>query len=535
MRRRGSVVCCRDAAAAASCCRPVAMDWRSAGWAGPLLLLLLLSGPGVRGQHEEDYFALGHDYPHDTHDYLHDGHDYYSDLDYGNYEVFVPNVANATLRKCRCDADQVWDGTTCQDVVTFVAIIDYWSKQRVSFNTSEFRSVVVGEVRCPAGHKKVVLDSNKGSVSEFSLLETGEVYWRDVRFPDYCIDHILDPNGEPKSWMAHLCLAPPPVSLCCPEGHALLTNGTCYPEDDALNVPLSIEVEGQLLTWEVSADSVVTNLTCSPADTYYRRLSEANVSLVYDPRGVMLQWLPPTLTNRPMDRQEYCVGVEVDGPGHAPQYATLFCYKDRAAQHRELCHNATCVRKCCDEHSLMSGVECVNAHGIHREWTPTFHHLGSLSPGAPPPEDLTLVHGLPICDSTFKMRPDESEEDRYYLLEDGTLMVPSFSKAYPPTMYCLDNFIAHDHPLQEHPLICFDDSPCSGVRYVAYPALLVISCVFLSITLLVYVSVPELHAKVHGKCLVSHVTALLIAYLCLIAVQLAGGRLPDGACKLMGQ
>lgn len=512
------------------------MDWRSAGWAGPLLLVLLLSEPRVRGQHEDDYFALAHDYPDDTHDYLHDGHDYYSDFDYGNYDVFVPNVANVTLRKCHCEADQVWNGTTCQDVATIVGVIDYWSKQRVEVNTSEFLSVTVGEVRCPAGHRKVVLDPNKNFESEFSLLETGVVYWRDFLFPDYCIDHILDSNGKPNSWMAHLCLAPPPVSLCCPEGHALLTNGTCYPEDAARNVPLSMEVVGQLLTWDISADSEVANVTCSPADTHYRRLSEANVTLVYNPHGVMLQWLPPTLTNRPKHRQEYCLGVEVDGAGHPPQYATLFCHKDKAAQHHKLCHNATCVRKCCNAHSLMLGEDCVDTPNAHMEWSPTFHYLGSLSPGAPPPKDLTLVHGYPICNSIFKMRPDESEDDRYYLLEDGTLMLPAFSKPFPPTLYCLDNFIAHDHPLQEHPLVCFDDAlPCTTVRYVAYPALLIISCVFLSITLLVYVSVPELHAKVHGKCLVSHVTALLIAYLCLIVVQLVGQDLPVGACKLMGQ
>lgn len=509
------------------------MDWRPAWWAGPPLLLLLLplllAWPGVSGQQEEDYFTLGHDYPHDV-------HDYYSDVDYGDYyHEFVPDVANATLHKCRCEGDQVWNGAACQDVATIVAIIDYWTKQRVPLNTSEFSSVVVGDVRCPEGHRKVTLDSNKGSIYEFSLLSSGELHWRDANFPNYCIDHILDHNGEPKSWMAHVCLPPPPVSLCCPEGQALLTNGTCYPSDAALNVPLSMEVEDQLLTWQIDASSVVTNLSCSPADTYYRRLSAANVSLVYDPRGVMLQWLPPTLTNLPIDRREYCVGVEVTA-GHAPQHATLFCYKDRAAEHRELCHNVTCVRKCCPDHAVMRGVECIDVHDAHMEWTPTFHHLGSLSPGAPPPEDLALVHGMPICDSIFKMQPYESDEDRFYLLEDGTLMVPAFSSAFPATMYCLDNFIDSNHPIAEHPLVCFQDrTKCNSVQFVAYPALLAISCVFLTVTLLVYVSVPELHAKVHGKCLVSHVTALLFAYLCLISVQLAGQHLPAGACKLMGQ
>lgn len=513
------------------------MDWRSAWWTGPLLLLLLLPRPGVNGQQEEDYFSLDHEYPHDS-------QDYYSDFDHGHYHIFVPDVSNATLRKCRCEGDQVWDGAACQDVATFVAIIDYWYEQRVSLNTSEFSRVVVGEVHCPEGHRKVVLDSNEPSVPEFSLLESGEVYWLGVHFPDYCIDHTLDPNGEPKSWMAHLCLPPPPVSLCCPKGHALLPNGTCYPTDAALNVPLSMEVAGQHLSWEIDAHrSTLTNLTCSPADTLYRRLSSANVSLVYDPRGVMLQWLPPptttmpaTLTNRPMGREDYCLGVEVDAASRAPQYATLFCYKNKTAEHQELCHNATCVRKCCPDHQIMFGKACVHVQDAHTEWKPTFHHKGSLMPGAPPPKDLTFVHGLPICNGAFKMEPDESEEDRVYLLGDGTLMVPAFSKAFPATLYCLDNFIEPDYSVQEHPVVCFEDkSTCTNVQSVVYPTLLAISCVFLSITLLVYVSVPELHAKVHGKCLVSHVTALLFAYLCLISVQLAHESLPDGACKLMGQ
>ncbi|KAK8396034.1 hypothetical protein O3P69_005251 [Scylla paramamosain] len=511
----------------------VAMGWRPAWYAAFSFLLVLLSSQGARtqlpGAHaealEEDYTSLAYDYPAGD-------LDYYEYVDYDSH--FVPNLANTTLYKCRCQVDQVWGDDRCQDATTYVTVIDFWTKHYVLANASDFGEVEVGEVMCPEGHVKVVLDYNSGLRDGFSLLENGGLFWRDDTFPDYCIEHTLDSSGKPTSMEAHVCLPPPPISLCCPPGHALLPNGTCYPDAAAVDVPLSMEVEGQHATWIIESEGVVTNISCGPEDTYYRRLTEANVTLVYHPRGVLLQWLPHTLSNQPRDRHQYCLGVEVGDPGHAPQYSSLFCYKDLIAAHHEACYNATCVRKCCPEHNIMHDVECVPVHDPSKEWTPKFHRRESLSPDAPPPEDLTIVHGMPLCESFFKLHPDKTEDDRYYLLEDGKMHAPSFPGSYSAMQYCIDNFIGKDHPLQEHALLCFmDETPCTRVQSMAYPALLAVSCVFLTITLLVYVSVPELHAKVHGKCLVSHVTALLLAYLCLIIVQWASGRLPDAACKIM--
>ncbi|XP_045108581.1 uncharacterized protein LOC123503143 isoform X2 [Portunus trituberculatus] len=510
-----------------------AMGWRPAWCATLSFLLVLLLGQGAWTQHPGDHAgALEEDYTLLTYDYPAEGLDYYEYMDY--YGPFTPNLANTTLRKCRCQVDQVWGDDHCQEATTYVNVIDLWAKHHVPANASDFGEVEVGEVICPKGHVKVVLDHNSGLRDAFFLLENGGLFWRDDTFPDYCIEHILDTSGKPTSMEAHICLPPPPVSLCCPPGHALLRNGTCYPDAAAVDVPLSMEVEGQHVTWVIESEGVVTNISCGSEDTYYKRLTEANVTLVYHPRGVVLQWLPPTQHNRPRDRHQYCLGVEVGAHGQVAQYSTLFCYTDMIAAYHEACHNATCIRKCCPEHTIMHGVECIPVHDPSKMWTPKFHERESLSPVASSPEDLTIVHGLPFCESFFKMRPDETEDDRYYLMEDGTVHAPSFSGfSYSAMQYCIDNFIA-DHPLQEHALLCFiDKTGCNSVQSMAIPALLAVSCVFLAITLLVYVSVPELHAKVHGKCLVSHVTALLLAYLCLIIVQWSAGRLPGAACKIM--
>lgn len=497
------------------------MGWRPAWWS--VLGLILLTGTCVSSQHEvdEDYTTLPQDYPVD-------------DYQYYDYDAeFIPYLANTTLYKCRCEGDQIWDGDRCQDSPTTVIVVDHRGHRALA-NTSEIGTVEVGEVTCPGGYRKLVLD-HKELFYHVYLLEDGGVFWRHVTVTDYCIDHVPDPDAGHNSLVAHLCLPPPPMPLCCPQGHALHPNGTCYPDDASLNVPLSMEIEGRTVTWEIEGTGILTNITCSPDDTYYRRLTEANVTLVYDPHGVMLQWLPPTpLPHGPKYRDEYCVGVELGGPGDTPQYSTLFCYKDMAAAHHKACHNATCVRKCCRDHTYMLGADCVPVHDPSMEWKPVFHYKSSLQPNAPPPKDLAIVHGFPLCKPIFKMRPDETEDDKSYLLEDGSLYVPSFKTAFPPTLYCLDNFVADDHPLQEHPLLCFEEkTACLNVQSMAYPALLAVSCVFLAVTLLVYVSVPELHAKVHGKCLVSHVTALLLAYLCLIIVQSTSGNLPDAACKIM--
>ena len=102
----------------------------------------------------------------------------------------------------------------------------------------------------------------------------------------------------------------------------------------------------------------------------------------------------------------------------------------------------------------------------------------------------------------------------------------------------------YEHPQQPGVLVdyhaaivCFPEVPpvirVSAGTYV-YRALLLVSALFLLATLAVYCSVPELR-NLHGRCLLSHVAALLTAYSCNLAAQLPAVYSSMAACQVTGQ
>ncbi|KAG7156559.1 G-protein coupled receptor Mth-like 1-like 2 [Homarus americanus] len=490
-----------------------------------LLLLLLLGGTlggpqdggGDKSPLEDEYPGLAENYPLEHMDYpnvydevvdFNDPRNYYS-------SNFTPHLANSTVYKCHCEGDAVWDGSTCHPFQTIVAVINPSTGERVVANTSEFGSVQVGSVTCPPGLQVVLLDSNsvEHQANPFSLLESGDLYWHWEVFSHYCFDHTFEPNGEPRSWQALVCLAPPSVPRCCPPAHALREN-KCVPQHHSTFAP-PVLLEGQAVEWEVVKGEVV-NVTCdSNSHTSHRLVDSQKVSLVYTPKGALLHWTPPFTL--PEERNDYCIGVEADEEGVAPRYTAKLCYEDRLATHHETCINRTCVRKCCQEHFFV-GTLCEPVKHPSEVWSPVFHDPNTLEPDAPAPADLTIVHGYPICTAFFRLDSHLIEEDKFYLLENGALYVPIFSRKFPAHEYCLEKFLFETGEIHTLPLVCFQDDPaklstaCRVIQNYVYPVLLLFSCVFLAITLLIYVSVPELHAKVHGKCLVAHVSALLMAY-----------------------
>jgi len=84
------------------------------------------------------------------------------------------------------------------------------------------------------------------------------------------------------------------------------------------------------------------------------------------------------------------------------------------------------------------------------------------------------------------------------------------------------------------PLLCFPD-PDAGktvvdaLKFTMFPIGMLLSTVFMTITLIVYALLPELR-NLHGKCLMCHVGCLLLAYLSLSVVQLGTDVLPDWIC-----
>ena len=88
-------------------------------------------------------------------------------------------------------------------------------------------------------------------------------------------------------------------------------------------------------------------------------------------------------------------------------------------------------------------------------------------------------------------------------------------------------------------IVCYPEREDVAIPHISagtyvYRALLAVSALFLVATLVVYCSVPELR-NLHGRCLMSHVAALLTAYSCLLVGQLEPVFSNMAVCQATGQ
>lgn len=197
-----------------------------------------------------------------------------------------------------------------------------------------------------------------------------------------------------------------------------------------------------------------------------------------------------------------------------------------------------CVRKCCPKSEEFVENQCVTTTNASIAWNPPFYNLDDLSTTVPAPGDLRVVYGSPSC-PLLQLNPQVVEDDTFYLLTDGNLYVPIYGEKYPPSNYCIENFTGRDNITHTLALMCFPDvSPkpvCDATTKYVYPILLLVSCVFLAVTLVTYGSLPDLRSRLNGKCLISLVSALLVGYVSMAAASIARGMMVPLLCRVTGQ
>ena len=439
---------------------------------------------------------------------------------------------DANIHKCECDGNEVWDGTGCSETHTYVAVTNPNTNPITVSPTSAFQ-VKVGEARCSQDKDvKITLDPNKDISNQFSLLPNGSLYWERHRYENYCFDHTFDKNGN-LSWEAKVCLPPPIVPRCC-HSLSLTSDGSCDTRSAQRYSP-PIIVNGLVLQWPGEVPEKNVNVKCKAYEkllTLPLNIREAN--LTYASGNVSLVWLS-TKTGQNTLGEEYCVQSEMEGDG----YVVSVCYEDQMAIHQSLCSDATCVRKCCPEAEIMNWKDCVPVgNNTKLLFVPKFFDANDSESTVKPPENLFWLHGLPQC-TLFDLDPDSREDDKFFLLNNGKLLHPQLQDTHLPTHYCIDNFWSTDGKPHTKALVCFAegsvDNVCNTIQLKVYPALLLVSSFFLGVTLVVYISVPDIRAKLHGRCLISLVAALFIAYTLLATTKLADGKLPKSLCSFLGK
>ncbi|CAL4073639.1 unnamed protein product, partial [Meganyctiphanes norvegica] len=224
------------------------------------------------------------------------------------------------------------------------------------------------------------------------------------------------------------------------------------------------------------------------------------------------------------------------------------CYVDPLDQHLDKCSNKTCIRKCCPKGEIFDEYigGCALAENETQLWVPNYHIMDMDGPkeGASAPEDLAIVEGLPFCPinkltlkpiEPYKLEPHNNKEDKFNLLKNGSMHLPFYNTSFDSTQYCMDNFKIDDAKIVTQAVMCFSEdsssTTCPIIHEILHPIFQIISAIFLAIVMIVYISIPEVYAKVHGKCLVSQSFSLLVTCVFLVIQKWADDGIHNIACK----
>lgn len=441
---------------------------------------------------------------------------------------FPSQPFTAEYFKCQCEGNQVWNGFRCTDIQTNVSVMLPDTQTVVTSLTDDFAGVTVREVQCPPDYAQVHLYPARTPSHQFSLLSNGFLWWQQREYENYCLEHSVDAQGE-QTWEAHVCLPPPSVPRCCPGSTTPAVNGVPCSDDFAHSFSPTIFMGEEVIKWPKLVEKNARN--CNEFEKSLNiSLNSGESDLSYESGEVSLVWKTPHhMTKKQKDG--FCVMPQKGG------YVATVCYDDHEAIHRTFCENATCVRKCCPEGKIQKMQDCIYAESDSQLWRPSFVDTNSLK-AVPAPKNLKALFGVPHC-PMYQADP-EIEEDKFYLLENGFLFTPAAAANDSPARYCIDSFLNFDNTVSTKALICFGEEQvepvCAMAKKSLYPALLILSSLFLGLTLAIYLSMPDLRNKLHGRCLISHAFSFFVAYVLMAASYLSDNLLDSSsACITLGK
>ncbi|XP_036142803.1 G-protein coupled receptor Mth2 [Monomorium pharaonis] len=158
-----------------------------------------------------------------------------------------------------------------------------------------------------------------------------------------------------------------------------------------------------------------------------------------------------------------------------------------------------------------------------------FNQTGALVPGDEYKTFAAIV-GNP-CDKKYMLFPEESSEDEFYVLMNGSIFAPRIDHVplmlMPGKDYCME--VVPELGLRA--LVCFQDvaAPTTDTRVIIYACGLLISVPFLILTIAAYAITPRLR-DVHGKALCHYCGCLALAFTTLAITQLASAQLSPQVC-----
>ena len=276
------------------------------------------------------------------------------------------------------------------------------------------------------------------------------------------------------------------ITKCCPEGQQLLEENQCANTTEDHQSwgkfpPKVFSLDAGAFVTETFVVGATALPRCQEGEAVQRleRAGESEESflILYEDRTLFL-------TGETASYPTYCLDSGVGGASVA-----LVCTPHPATH----CHHSVCVSSCCPESMLFSPNTSDCVFSPHYSLAPPF--------SAPPPSFL-LLHGHPQCEVQVYSR------EEFRLREDGRLEVEHNHHQHllNTSQYCLQDIAGPQ--LESSRMVarvCRPDSDqerdtLDVISRKLTPALLIISEVFLLLTFVLHVIVPEFRKQMFGGC-----------------------------------
>uniref|UniRef100_A0A1B6G471 G-protein coupled receptors family 2 profile 2 domain-containing protein n=1 Tax=Cuerna arida TaxID=1464854 RepID=A0A1B6G471_9HEMI len=207
---------------------------------------------------------------------------------------------------------------------------------------------------------------------------------------------------------------------------------------------------------------------------------------------------------------EMCVdSVYIPSQDQQPMFVALLC---------PICSEITCLHKCCLPNLQIgisedgNSISCVNA-------TEPFNSQRILGNNSKRP---MMIHGFPTCDLLPYTKYISGPA---YISTFSRLELPNMGMIVPRTDYCVDS--SARGPV----LVACMQPVVATLQPTLYGGFFCVGAVFLGLTLVLHLWLPELRKTLHSRVLIAHVGCLLVGYVGMATVDLADVPAPSALCS----
>ncbi|XP_020285009.1 G-protein coupled receptor Mth2 [Pseudomyrmex gracilis] len=205
----------------------------------------------------------------------------------------------------------------------------------------------------------------------------------------------------------------------------------------------------------------------------------------------------------------------------------------RVCRDPDYCDRNACIRKCCAEGEVYAkGCSNLTVPDEPKEFHEAFANALNQTKNSNfiSTKDYGVLIGKPCTNGMYPINPRRED---WWLSSDNHVFVNNYHEPNDVNGYCMD-ILKRKSDYNFYLFLCFPEKEKDNnqIRLLLNFVLLIVSCVFSLITLLVYACLPSLR-NLHGKTLMCYVSSLLSAYICLaITYQINANDAPI-TCKVV--